>query len=98
MRILSQPAYAGSELPAAIAARLREATDTQWHAFCPDTLSLVAPGTLDWRHVLGSRQLTDVYLLAIAVHRGGRLVTLDGGIQTHAVPDAGPRHLVSILG
>jgi toxin-antitoxin system PIN domain toxin len=97
VRILSQPAYPGAEPPAAVAARLREATETQWHAFWPDTLSLVAPATLDWRHVLGSRQLTDLYLLALAAHHGGRLVTLDGGIATHAVSDARPRHLVSIL-
>jgi toxin-antitoxin system PIN domain toxin len=98
VRILSQPAYPGAEPPAIVAARLREATETRWHAFWPDTVSLVAPGTLEWRHVLGSRQLTDVYLLALAVHREGRLVTLDGGVPMHAVPAAGRRHLVSILG
>lgn len=98
VRILSQPAYPGAEPPAAAAARLREATDTQWHAFWPDTVSLVVPGTLEWRHVLGARQLTDLYLLALAVHRNGRLVTLDSGVPMHAVSGARPRHLVSILG
>ncbi len=98
VRILSQPAYPGAEPPAMVAARLRGATETPWHAFWPDTVSLVAPGTLEWRHVLGSRQLTDVYLLALAVERDGRLVTLDGGVSMHAVPGAGPDHLVPILG
>jgi uncharacterized protein len=98
VRILSQPAYPGAEPPASVAARLREATETPWHAFWPDTLSLVAAGTLDWRHVLGARQLTDLYLLALAVHHDGRLVTLDGGVPLHAVPGAGPAHLVSISG
>jgi hypothetical protein len=98
VRILSQPAYPGAAPPAVIVARLREATDTQWHAFWPDAVSLVAPGTLEWRHVLGSRQLTDVYLLALAVHHDGRLVTLNGGVPMHAVWGAGPGYLVSILG
>lgn len=98
VRILSQPVYPGGEPSAAIALRLRDATETEWHAFWPDDLSLIATGTLDWRHVLGSRQLTDLYLLALAVRHGGRLVTLDRGILLHAVPAAEPRHLVSVLG
>jgi len=98
VRIMSQPAYPGAEPPAAIAGRLRDATETEWHAFWPDAVSLVGPKTLDWRHVLGARQLTDLYLLALAVHRDGRLVTLDGGVPVHAVPGAGPRHLMSIVG
>jgi toxin-antitoxin system PIN domain toxin len=98
VRILSQPTYPGAEPPAAIARRLRDATNTEWHAFWPDDLSLIATATLDWRHVLGSRQLTDLYLLSLAVHHDGRLVTLDRGMALHAVPTAEPRHLVSVLG
>lgn len=88
----------GGEPPAAIARHLRSATETEWHAFWPDDLSLIEPRTLDWRHVLGSRQLTDLYLLALAVRHGGRLVTLDRGIALHAVPGAESRHLVAMLG
>ena len=40
------------------------------------------------------RQLTDLYLLALAVHRGGRLVTFDQRIAISAVPMAGAQHLV----
>jgi toxin-antitoxin system PIN domain toxin len=98
VRILSQPAYPGAETPADIARRLRDATDTRWHAFWSDDLSLVAAQTLDWRHVLGSRQLTDLYLLALAVRHGGRLVTLDRGMPLHAVPGAESHHLVTVLG
>ena len=89
IRILSQP-------PSLIAARLAEAVGTPWHAFWPDDLSLLDPGCVDWRQVLGSRQLTDVYLLALAVRRGGRLVTFDRAVPLAAVVNAGKEHLETI--
>jgi toxin-antitoxin system PIN domain toxin len=93
IRILSQSAYPGAQPPAAIAARLAEAAATHWHSFWHDDLSLLEPRHLDWRHVLGSRQLTDVYLLALAVHHGGRLVTFDRRVPITAVPNATAAHL-----
>lgn len=93
IRILSQPAYPGARPPALIAARLAEATGTAWHRFWPDDLSLLDPGVLDWGQVLGARQLTDVYLLALAARHGGRFVTFDRGIPLAAVTGATPRHL-----
>lgn len=44
--------------------------------------------------VHGPRQLTDAYLLALAVQHGGRLVTCDAGIPRAAVIGAMPRHMV----
>jgi hypothetical protein len=38
--------------------------------------------------------VTDAYLLALAVARGGRLVTLDQNVPRSAVPGARPAHLV----
>ncbi len=96
IRILSQPAYPGSRPPAAIASRLADAAGTPWHAFWPDDRSLLDPGCIDWRHVLGSRQLTDVYLLALAVRHGGRLVTIDRAVPRTAVIGAAALHLVVI--
>jgi toxin-antitoxin system PIN domain toxin len=93
IRILSQPAYPGSQPPAVIAARLAEAASTQWHAFWSDDLSLLEPRCVDWRHVLGSRQVTDVYLLALAVRRGGRLVTFDRAVPLRAVENANSAHV-----
>lgn len=95
IRILSQPAYPGALPPAAVAERLAAAAATDWHVFWPDSLSLLDNG-VDWRHVLGSRQVTDIYLLALAVSRGGRLVTFDRAIPLAAVPAAKPRHLVFV--
>ena len=96
IRILSQPAYPGALPPAAVAERLAAATNAGWHAFWPDSLSLLDGSTVNWGGVLGSRQVTDVYLLALAVKRGGRLATFDRAIPLQAVPGAKPKHLVLI--
>jgi hypothetical protein len=37
------------------------------HQFWPDSLSLLDAGRLRWDRVLTSRQITDAYLLALAV-------------------------------
>ena len=96
IRILSQPAYPGALPPAVVAKRLAAATNTKWHDFWPDSLSLLDGAHVNWNGVLGSRQVTDIYLLALAVNRGGCLVTFDRAIPLAAVPGAKPRHLVVI--
>lgn len=96
IRILSQASYPGSQAPALAAARLAHACQTQWHEFWPDSVSLLQAGLLDWQQILSSRQVTDAYLLALAVQHGGRLVTLDRSISLAAVPGATSQHLVCI--
>lgn len=96
IRIMSQPAYPGALPAAAVAARLAAASSTAWHAFWPDAVSLLGDDLIDWRGVLGSRQVTDVYLLALAVHHGGRLVTFDRNVPLIAVPTATREHLVVV--
>ena len=86
-----------SALPAgAIAERLVAASATSHHVFWPDAVSILDGGRVAWDAGLGSRQVTDVYLLALAVQQDGRLVTLDRGVPLQAVPDARSRHLVVI--
>jgi predicted nucleic acid-binding protein len=77
-----------------VAAQLARAASHPQHAFWPDDLSLLEPGAMNWNSILGSRQVTDAYLLALAVRRGGRLVTLDRGVALPAVAGATPEHLV----
>jgi hypothetical protein len=96
IRILSQPAYPGAQPPAVIAARLAEAVATRWHEFWADDFSAVASGALDWQQILSSRQLTDAYLLALAVRRGGRLVSLDRAVPLAAVTGAADHHLLTL--
>ena len=88
LRIMAQPGYS-NPLPAfRVAQRLREATETEHHRFWADDISLLQPGVADWRQVIGARQLTDVYLLALAAARGGRFVTFDTRVAVTVVPEA----------
>ena len=94
VRILSLPSYRNAQAPSAVADRLGQATGNKSHEFWPDSVSVVEKGRLHWDRVLSSRQITDVYLLALAVARGGRLVTLDRSIAIEAVPGAVAKHLL----
>ncbi len=91
VRIMAQPAYP-NRLPASrVAERLREATATAHHRFWPDEVSLLSPDVVDWRRIVGPRQISDLYLLALAVARRGRFVTFDARIDPGAVPGARDR-------
>ena len=96
LRVLSLPAYPNSQPVAQVAARLAQAVAHGSHEFWPDALSLLDPALLQWDRVLSSRQVTDLYLLALAVSRNARLVTLDRGIPLQAVRGAQKKHLLAL--
>ena len=96
IRIMSQPDYPGAFRSAEIAERLAEAAAGPAHAFWPDEVNLLKSGLIDWQRILGHRQVTDAYLLALAVHHNGRLVSFDRRITATAVPGAQARHLVPL--
>jgi len=96
LRIMSQPGYPNALPAAAVAERLAAATATSHHIFWPDAVSLLDAGRIAWNAVLGSRQVTDVYLLALAMQMDGRLVTLDRAVPLKAVPGSKAKHLVVI--
>ena len=48
---------------------------------------------LDFNRVQGHHQITDLYLLALAVRRGGCLASFDQAIALSSVPSAQARHL-----
>ena len=93
IRIMSQPAYSGRHPVADIARRLRQATASKDHHFWPDSISLHNPAMFDHELILTPRNLTDIYLLALAVANHGRLVTFDRRLPTAAVIGASSRHL-----
>lgn len=96
IRIMSQPSYPGARPPAQIIERLRDATRHPAHAFWPDDASIIEPRVVDATRVHGARQVTDTYLLALALAHGGRLVTFDAAIAVAAVGGASAKHLVKI--
>jgi len=44
----------------------------------------------------GPRQLTDLYLLALAVRHGGQFVTFDGAVSVDAVRRAAKKHIINL--
>jgi len=96
IRVMSHPGYPGHQPIRTLVARLSGATAHPVHQFWPDDVSLLEGDLLELDRVHGPRQLTDLYLLALAVRNGGRLVTFDRVIDRAAVKGAGPGHLLAL--
>ena len=60
-------------------------------------VSILDPARLAVGALTGYREITDAYLLALAVSQSGALATLDGGIRLGAAVGAEPRR-VAVLG
>ncbi len=97
LRIMSQPAYPQTQTVGRLLARLDASFATRYHEFWPDDVSLTDVSLFRADRIHGHRQLTDLYLLGLAVRHGGRLVTLDARIAVNAVIGARPGNLVSLL-
>jgi uncharacterized protein len=94
IRIMSQPAYPNALSVNQVIDRLAYACGKPAHAFWADDISLLDDGVINTARLLGHRQITDTYLLALAVKHGGRFVTFDNRITLDAVGGAKPRHLM----
>ena len=89
VRVFTNPAYAGTVARTAdVVSRLRRFCLSGGHEFWPDTPSLRDDSIFDASLVSGHRQLTDIYLLAVAQARAGCLATFDRGIPLRAVKGA----------
>ncbi len=96
VRIVGNPKYRNSPgSPAMVAAALAGLRRLPGHIFWADDISLVDPAYVDGARLLNSVQITDTYLLALAVAHGARLATMDRGIVTTAVHGGqGALHLI----
>ena len=63
------------------------------HEFWPDDISLRDGNIFAANLIHSSRQITDLYLLALAVRRRGRLATFDTTIPRNAISSAHPENL-----
>lgn len=96
VRILNLPGYsrlgpAGFE---AVKDKLQQICTDLDHEFWPDEVSLRTEAGINWSRVLGHNQITDIYLLALAVARQGCLVTLDHRVTLGTVNSGTPRNLM----
>ena len=82
--------------PAIVAAIVAQLRALPGHAFWADDISLVGATGVDTARILTSGQVTDSYLLALAVSRGGRLATFDRRLSTAAVQGGkGALHVIA---
>ena len=96
VRVMSSPHYSrrGTLAIQQVRERLREACIELDHAFWADDVSLRDDERFNFARVQGHNQITDLYLLALAVHHGGCLVSFDQGIALSSVHGATPKHLL----
>ena len=95
VRISSNPAI----VPAAVSPRqavrlMADVTAQPGHEFWPDALELTGVAEFSAAALVGHRQVTDAYLVALARSHGGRLATLDRGVAD-LVPD--PRERAEVI-
>ena len=96
VRIMSQPGYPNALPTARVAERLRQATQTVHHRFVPGGSSLLDAERFDSEQLLGHRQVTDAYLLGLAVEHKLRLVSFDANLPLRVVRGARAHHIVTL--
>lgn len=96
LRIMAQPRYTNPLTISQVASRLQSASLTSYHEFWPDDVTLLNDQTIDHSLIHGPRQLTDIYLLALAVRHQGRFVTFDTNIAMQSVRGATAKNLCII--
>jgi toxin-antitoxin system PIN domain toxin len=94
LRIMSQPLYSSPQPLAQLVRMLQSATTTAFHALWNDDISILDAARFNHPHIHGHRQLTDLYLLGLAVKNGGRLISFDQRMPLSAVQGARAEHLV----
>ena len=89
LRVLTHPAYSQAAAPPAdVLERLRAFCGSGRHAFWPDDVSLRDAELFQAAAPPSHRQVTDLYLLGLAVKRGGLLATFDRAIPLAKVRGA----------
>ena len=96
IRVLNLPGYSKHGPVGFIAVRdkLKEICSRLDHEFWPDSVSLRTDPSINWPRVLGHNQITDVYLLALAVAHKSCLATLDHRVALSAVLGAAEVNLL----
>jgi uncharacterized protein len=67
------------------------------HQFWPDAIAPAQAAILSSLALVGHRQVTDAYLLALAQHRKGKLATFDGGVAELIQPHKDRSRYVTVI-
>ena len=96
VRVISNPGYKGRLSLADAVALIRAQIAQPGHVFWPDDVSLLDVALFDHRHLRGPGQITDAYLLALAIRNRGRFVTFDRSIAFDSVRGAQQNQVVTL--
>ena len=81
VRIVSNPAFSRRPVsPRDALEVLQGSLQHRAHRFWTEDIGIADAVSEFGRRLIGHRQVTDAYLLGLAIHKKGRLVTLDGGL------------------
>ncbi len=85
LRILATPNYPNTFNLSDIKVRLQKAVNHPNHVFFADDVSLTDDRLINWKSIQGYKQLTDVYLLALAQVHNACFVTIDNRITDNVL-------------
>ncbi|MFU8815664.1 MAG: TA system VapC family ribonuclease toxin [Pseudomonadales bacterium] len=87
VRVSSNPvAIRDAVRPPEAVAVLKRLTDLPGHRFWPDEIPVAGSDPFESLSLVGHRQVTDAYLLALVQQQDGKLATLDRGVAS-LLPD-----------
>lgn len=96
IRIVGHPKYPNTPgSPAEAAEIMQRLCALDGHHFWSDDVNLIGDDAVDISQIRTAGQVTDTYLLALAVARGGKLATFDRKLSVRAVRGGrGAFHLI----
>jgi uncharacterized protein len=81
VRIITNPAFSRDAVTPQEAVKLLDANlNHPSHRFWADEIGLVAATQPFVQRLIGHQQVTDAYLLGLAMHKRGKLATMDRGV------------------
>lgn len=98
VRIVSNPAFSRDAVtPREASELLAVNTAAGDHVFWSDDLPYAEASAFAGARLVGHQQVTDAYLLGLAIRRAGVLVTLDKGIAALTTPKSPERKAVLVI-
>jgi hypothetical protein len=98
VRIVSNPAFSRDAVtPREAAGLLAANTAAADHVFWNVDMAVNEAVAVAGPRLVGHQQVTDAYLLALAVRRGGVLATLDQGVVALTAPRSPERRVVEVV-
>ena len=97
VRILSNPAFSANALTPTDALTLLQANLAHpAHRFWADEVSMIDSLKSLAQKLAGHQQVTDAYLLGLAIHKRGKLATMDRAVRS-LLPDKSPERDFVVL-